>query len=187
MTMSATGVLSNRGSDSHSGGGARVRRASGSRIAIAGLALAFVATYLPLWDFNNPWIGGGRPIDPSLPGTFYGGASVNWWGVLGPDVAERVRLITALLVTWVPVAIVALSAFIPLTVERLRPSFGPLVLVTASMWAGQVVMWAALSNDNHDGWSLEVGGYLLLLGLVISIIGAMLDLVSERERTSPLI
>lgn len=140
-------------------------------IALAGLMLAFVASYLPLWSFNNPLIGS-EVIDPSIPASFYGYGSVTWWGVLGPDVAERVNLLTALLVTWVPVGILVLSAIVPLMVPRLRSSFGPAVLVAAAMWGGQVLMWAALSNDNHETWRLEVGGYLLLIGLATAAFGA---------------
>jgi hypothetical protein len=158
----------------------KTRRGSGVAIALAGLMLAFVASYLPLWSTNNPWVGS-EVIDPSIPTSFYGIGSVTWWGVLGPDVADRTNLITALLVTWVPVGIVILSTIVPLMVKRLRASFGPVLLVAVAMWGGQILAWAALSNDNHDTWRLEVGGYLLLIGIAICAFGAAWDLTNGRR------
>jgi hypothetical protein len=162
----------------------KARFAYGVAIALAGLTLAVVATYLPLWSASNRLVGSPIRSNPTIPSSFYEiWSGVTWWSVLGPDEGEKIHLLTALLVTWAPVGIVVMSAILPLMVKRLRPSFGPAVLVAVAMWGGQVLMWAALSNDNHSFWQLKVGGYLLFAGLVTAAIGAVWD-VAQRPRAS---
>ncbi len=153
-------------------------------MTLGGLAVALIATYLPIWYWSNPWLGSGV-VDPSLPASIFEDPStVGWWGVLGPDTAERFHLVTALLVTWVPVAIVVAAAVIPLVARSLRPSFGPMVAVAVAMWGTQVAIWAAIYRDNNDAWRLEPGGWLLFAGLAVAFVGAIVD--RRGTRRSPM-
>jgi hypothetical protein len=139
------------------------------------LTLALLATFRPLWYWSNAWIGS-EQVDPSLPaGIFDGTQYVDWWGVLGPDLAQRFHPVTSVLVAWVPVAVVLASAVVPLVVRSWRSAFAPAVVVAVTMWGAQVASWAALYRDNTDAWHLEPGAYVLVAGLVISVAGALWD------------
>ena len=144
-------------------------------VVLGGLALAFLASFRPLWYWSNPWVGSER-VDPSLPaGMFDGVQLVDWWGVLGPDVAGRFHPVTSVLVTWVPVGVVLASAIVPLAVRSWRGAFTPAVVVAVTMWGALVASWAALYRDNTDAWHLEPGAYVLAAGLAVSLAGAMWD------------
>ena len=41
-------------------------------VVLGGLALAFLASFRPLWYWSNPWIGSER-VDPSLPAGMFDG------------------------------------------------------------------------------------------------------------------
>ena len=144
-------------------------------VVLGGLALAFLASFRPLWYWSNAWIGSER-VDPSLPvGMFDGVQHIDWWGVLGPVAADRFHPVTSMLVTWVPVGVVLASAIVPLAVRSWRGAFTPAVVVAVTMWGALVASWAALYRDNTDAWHLEPGAYVLAAGLAISLAGAMWD------------
>ena len=161
------------------------RDIGGVIVSLAGIALAIAAASTDLWRFSNAWIGTGVR-DPSVPAeAFNDAASADWWGVLGPDVADRFHPVTEALTTMVPVAIVVIAALVPLLFRRFRPMFGAAVAVGVAMWATSVAAWAAIYRDNNDAWVGLRGGWIMLLGLVLAFAGASWDLVVQSRRPVP--